>query len=181
MGQLAQKRWRENTAFRWNIYGSPLFWLYEFWQWWHIKVTLPQTKDVMCCYLLWLGEVKQSAWSHNISLLKALLLFLSNMKDISVLFSILILCGVFFVLKSFFNRFFFHFCHLISCQQHELALFVLCHLLSYTLWSLYVIHSERLMAISAQPHWCDEPIIYAMIIQSTYTLRVDIPCTKTGT
>lgn len=48
-------------------------WLYEFWQWWHITVTPLQTKDLMCCYLLWLGEVRQSACFFTILRFSALL------------------------------------------------------------------------------------------------------------
>ena len=78
-GQLPQRRWRgnmERADWPWNIYGSLVLWLYEFWQRWHITVTLPQTKGLMCCYLLWLVGVRQSARFFTSSL-RASLVFLS--------------------------------------------------------------------------------------------------------
>lgn len=62
-GQLPQRRWKsimERTDWPWNIYGSLVLWLYEFWQRRHITVTLPPNKrpDVLLSVVAWRGETK---------------------------------------------------------------------------------------------------------------------------
>lgn len=85
-GQLPRRTWKKNierAAWPWNIYGSLVFRLYEFWQWWHITLTFPQT---MCCSLFGLGEARQSAWFHRAPILQSSLFSLSeNKRYLSVL------------------------------------------------------------------------------------------------
>lgn len=55
-GQLPPQRWREHmerAGWCWNIYGSVVLWLHEFWQRWHI-LPLPKQKAwcvAVCCGL----------------------------------------------------------------------------------------------------------------------------------
>lgn len=55
--ETCQQRWSEHMEradWHWNIYGPFVLWLNEFWQGWHITVTLPQTNGwcvAVCCVL----------------------------------------------------------------------------------------------------------------------------------
>lgn len=164
-GQLPQRRWRgnmERADWPWNIYGSLVLWLYEVWQRCRITVTPPQTKGLVCCYLLWLGEVhafppyiQSPSFASFLSFLFACERYLYR---VSILISFSMLCFfllLFYPFHSFLQCYFLQ----ISSQQSVLALsppsafssHSISHLISSALSSLHHIHNDRLMAASAAP------------------------------
>lgn len=61
-GQLPPQRWREHMEradWCWNIYGSLVLWLHEFWQRWYILSPSPNKRpDVLLSVVVWRGETE---------------------------------------------------------------------------------------------------------------------------
>lgn len=165
-GQLPQRRWRgimERTDWPWNIYGSLVLWLYEFWQRRHITVTLPPNKrpDVLLCVVAWRDETKCMFFSPSFAFTPSpLSVYKRCLRIFSYRSASLSACCFFlasFILFRYFssNVIFLQ----ISSRLSVLALSPLAAssshsispLISSTLSSLHHIHNDRLMAASASP------------------------------